>query len=119
MAGVRGLLISDLTTDKDTKPFGVTLQVQQEISSSWGSNVYRLMQRFDDTPLTTVAPELVKLTKESPTFRLAAYLIWKISDWAKATVEKATAARVSAKCLYMVTRKPPIANLPSLLIINN
>src|SRR5271165_7501652 len=101
MAGVSGLLISDLTTDKDTKPFGVTLQVQQEISSSCGSNVYRLMHRFCDTPFATVAPELVKLTQESPMLRLAAYLIWKVSS-AKTTVENARAARASVKRMCMV-----------------
>src|SRR5580704_1474428 len=62
MAGVRGLLINELITDNDTNPFGVTLQVQQEISSSCGSKVYRLMQIFCDTPLATLLPELVKLT---------------------------------------------------------
>src|SRR5271157_173083 len=87
MAGVRGLLINDLSTDNDTKPFGVTVQVQQEINSSCGSKVYRLMQIFWDAPMPgasgqllasgqlpplVVAPELVKLTNESPMFKLAA-----------------------------------------------
>jgi len=38
-AGVRGLLISDLVTDSDCNALGVMEQVQQEISSSDGSNV--------------------------------------------------------------------------------
>lgn len=39
MAAVRGLLISDFRTDNDCRPFGVTTQEQQEMSSSAGSNV--------------------------------------------------------------------------------
>src|SRR5271170_2419948 len=35
--GVNGLAISDVSTDNDCSPFGVTEQVQQEISSSAGS----------------------------------------------------------------------------------
>jgi len=81
------LLINELTADRDTEPSGVTLQVQQEISSSCGPNVYKLMQKFWDVPIPgaskqtvpslsqlplVVAPALVKLINESPTFKLAA-----------------------------------------------
>ena len=38
-AGVRVLLIKSLLADSDVSPFGVTKQVQQEISCSSGENV--------------------------------------------------------------------------------
>ena len=67
IAGVRGLLISDLITDKDCSALGVTEQVQQEIISSAGSNVYIFAQIVPPD-----APELDRFTTESPMFRLVA-----------------------------------------------
>jgi hypothetical protein len=61
MAGVSGLLVSEPRTEMDCSPFGVTVQVQQETSSSAGSNVYTFTQMF---PLE--APLLVTLITESP-----------------------------------------------------
>ena len=74
IAGVKVLLINDLRTDKDCKALGVIEHVQHETISSCGSNVYTLAHRFEDWPFTsTVAPELVKSTYESPMFRLVAW----------------------------------------------
>ena len=72
MAGVSGLLVSEPRTEIDCSPFGVTLQVQQETSSSAGSNVYTLAQRFWLTPPGAVAPVLVIFITESPMFRFEA-----------------------------------------------
>jgi hypothetical protein len=67
IAGVRGLLISDWITDKDCSALGVIEQLQQEIISSAGSNVYIFAQRVWED-----APELDRFTTESPMFRLVA-----------------------------------------------
>jgi hypothetical protein len=60
-------------TDKETKPFGVTGQEQQEKSCSSGENAYTFTQIKPLLPTpASFAPVFVILMKESPTFRLAA-----------------------------------------------
>src|SRR5579871_2812678 len=57
MAGVKVLLIRSFFTESETNPFGVTRQLQQEISCSSGENVYTFTQR-----LLLLAPEFDRLT---------------------------------------------------------
>ena len=61
IAGVRGLLISDLTTDNDTSPLGVTLAGAAGNQFFLWIEGVQVNAKICDTPLTTVAPELVKL----------------------------------------------------------
>ncbi len=77
--GVRVLLIKSFFTDNDTRPFGVTGQLQQAISSSVGSNTYTFAHKapvsLAPVPLSSEAPEapeLVMSITESLTSRLAA-----------------------------------------------
>ena len=65
--GVRVLLIKSLRAERETSAFGVTWQLQQEISCSSGENVYVFTQM-----LPPVAPVLVMLITESPTGRFDA-----------------------------------------------
>src|SRR5579871_1494472 len=51
IAGVSVLLIRSFFTDSDTNPFGVTMQVQHEISCSSGENVYTFTQMFAPSAL--------------------------------------------------------------------
>ena len=62
-----GVIGGETQTTKRSREFGVTLQVQQETSSSAGSNVYTFTQI-----LPALAPLLVTFTTESPMFRFEA-----------------------------------------------
>src|SRR5271165_374443 len=80
---VKVLLTRSLFTDKETKPFGVTRQEQQETSCSSGENAYTFTQMFPAAPPNPgpnreapLAPLFVMLITESPLVRLAAYRIW-------------------------------------------
>ena len=66
-AGVSVLLIKSLRADSETRPLGVTVQAQQEMSCSSGENVYTFTQM-----LPPVVPVFVMLTTESPEPRFAA-----------------------------------------------
>jgi hypothetical protein len=73
------LLIRSWRADKETSPFGVTGQEQQEIICSSGENAYTLTQRAPvvdaDVPeakAAPLAPELLMLITESPMFRFDA-----------------------------------------------
>ena len=73
--GVRVLLIRSFRADSETNASGVTRQLQQEISSSLGSNVYTFTHRFPfwvGKATVELAPVLVMLITESPTARLEA-----------------------------------------------
>ena len=78
-AGVNVLLIRSFFTDRETKPFGVTGQEQQETNCSSGENAYTLAQKapvvlavVPELRLAPLAPELEMLITESPAARFAA-----------------------------------------------
>src|SRR5579864_6655304 len=79
---VKVLLTRSLFTDKETRPFGVTRQEQQETSCSSGENAYTFTQMFPAAPPNPgpnreapLAPLFVMLITESPLVRFAAYRI--------------------------------------------
>ena len=72
-AGVSVLLIRSLRALSETSAFGVTVQLQQDTNCSSGENAYTFTQRLDEVAPLAVAPVLVMLITESPTFRCEAY----------------------------------------------
>lgn len=63
---------SELLTETDWSPLGVTVQVQQESNSPTGSKAYKETQRLPCEVLEAEAPSFVRLMMESPWKRFAA-----------------------------------------------
>jgi hypothetical protein len=73
--GVSRLLIRSFLNDRDLRWLGVSGQLQHATTSWAGSSKYTLAQMLPAGSNPPVKPVFVKLMKESPASRLAAYLL--------------------------------------------